>query len=331
MAVTPEMVERARAVDLFSYLSQTDPSILVRCSGDEYCTTEHDSLKISHGKWFWWSHGIGGKSALDYLIHVKQMNFITAVNTILGVTGVPPPKRNNREEKKVYPRLYLPPCNSECERVRQYLRGRGINDEVITDFIAEGMICEDSGNGYALFLGLDNEDKPRHCSVRATDGTSFKKDAAGSDKRFSFRSVSCDSSKPLRVFESVIDLMSFATLMKESGVEYKNENLLSLSGIYLPKAKLEESKVPVAMQRYLTEFPETQRIILHFDNDFTGRRCAAAMQVVLGKQYDVSYVPAPAGKDFNEFLQKKKGLISNEQYRKQEPREEVSREDRGNL
>ncbi len=34
------------------------------------------SLKISNGKWIWWSRGIGGRSALDYLIKVKGYSFL---------------------------------------------------------------------------------------------------------------------------------------------------------------------------------------------------------------------------------------------------------------
>ncbi len=50
------------------------------------CTREHDSLKISNGMWFWFSRGIGGKSALDYLIKVKGHTLPEAVNMINGRT-----------------------------------------------------------------------------------------------------------------------------------------------------------------------------------------------------------------------------------------------------
>ena len=45
---------------------------LVRVSGSTYCTREHDSLKIFNGKWHWFSRGIGGRNALDYLVKVKE-------------------------------------------------------------------------------------------------------------------------------------------------------------------------------------------------------------------------------------------------------------------
>ncbi len=51
-------------MDLLSYLQTYEPSNLQRVAGNVYCTREHDSLKISNGKWYWWSRGFGGVSAL---------------------------------------------------------------------------------------------------------------------------------------------------------------------------------------------------------------------------------------------------------------------------
>lgn len=63
----PAVIEQARQMDLLSYLRAYEPSNLKRVAGNVYCTSEHDSLKISNGKWYWWSRGFGGVSALDYL------------------------------------------------------------------------------------------------------------------------------------------------------------------------------------------------------------------------------------------------------------------------
>lgn len=56
----------------------------MRVGGNVYCTKEHDSLKISNGKWYWWSRGFGGVSALDYLIKVKDYDFVDAVAILAG-------------------------------------------------------------------------------------------------------------------------------------------------------------------------------------------------------------------------------------------------------
>lgn len=80
----PAVIEQARQMDLLSYLRAYEPNNLVRVGGSVYCTREHDSLKISNGKWFWWSRGIGGVYALDYLIKVKDYGFVEAVEALAG-------------------------------------------------------------------------------------------------------------------------------------------------------------------------------------------------------------------------------------------------------
>ena len=82
--VDPQTVEKAREMDLLTYLQNYEPNELVRLSDRTYCTRTHDSLKISNGKWMWWSRGFGGYSALDYLIKVKGLGFVQAVETIVG-------------------------------------------------------------------------------------------------------------------------------------------------------------------------------------------------------------------------------------------------------
>lgn len=71
-------MEQAKQMDLLTYLREYEPQELVRLSRREYTTRTHDSLKISNGLWMWWSHGIGGKTALEYLIKVKGLAFTEA-------------------------------------------------------------------------------------------------------------------------------------------------------------------------------------------------------------------------------------------------------------
>ncbi len=82
--VSPEAIRQAKQMDLLTYLQSYEPNELVKLSGNTYCTRQHDSLKISNGKWHWFSRGIGGRTALDYLIKVKDYSFSDAVETIIG-------------------------------------------------------------------------------------------------------------------------------------------------------------------------------------------------------------------------------------------------------
>lgn len=88
--VTPEQIAKAKEMDLLTYLQIFEPTELVKVSPNTYCTREHDSLKISNGKWCWHSRGIGGKNALKYLIEVKNIPFTEAVEIITGQAAVMP-------------------------------------------------------------------------------------------------------------------------------------------------------------------------------------------------------------------------------------------------
>ena len=106
----------------------------------------------------------------------------------------------------------------------------------------------------------------------------------------------------VHLFESAIDLLSYATLMKLDCEDYRNANLVSLAGVYSPREKIEESKVPIALDGFLKDNPQIKKIILHLDNDKAGRLAAKALQTILHNVYEVIDEPAPQGKDFNDFL-----------------------------
>ena len=101
---------------------------------------------------------------------------------------------------------------------------------------------------------------------------------------------------------------STATYLKCEGKDYRAENLLSLSGVYQPKKEISESKIPVALSTYLRENPQIKTIILHLDNDKTGRICTAALMELLKKDYKIVDDPPPVGKDVNDFLMSYLGL-----------------------
>ena len=130
--IAPEVITEAKRMDLLTYLRTYEPGELVRYSGNTYCTREHDSLKISNGKWMWWSRGIGGKSALDYLIKVKGLDFIEAVETIMGQCAVSAPVYEKENWSYENQPLLLPQKSPSNDVVTQYLFSRGIDYEIIS-------------------------------------------------------------------------------------------------------------------------------------------------------------------------------------------------------
>ena len=298
---SPETVEQARQIDLLTYLSIYEPENLVRITSNVYCTREHDSLKISNGKWYWWSRGFGGASALDYLIKVKDFHFADAVQLLTGEGSIraSPPKTQKKTEPKP---LYLPPKNATCSCVLWYLTGRGIDETIIRDCIKAGTIYESADYHNAVFVGKDEKGEPRFATCRGTKGSSFKRDASGSDKRFSFRLVADGACTSLHLFEAAIDLLSYATYLKCKNRDYQKENLLSLAGVYQPKKDIKSSKVPVALREFLKKNTQIKTIFLHLDNDKAGRLSTKALTELLKNEYEIVDAPPPIGKDVNDFL-----------------------------
>ena len=299
--IAPEVIEQARQMDLLTYLQRYEPGSLKRVAGNVYCTKEHDSLKISNGKWYWWSRGFGGISALDYLIKVKDYDFIKAVETLTGQTAADWTPLSASPIKKESKILLLPPKNKNCDRVTEYLFKRGIDYLLIQECIANGILFESADYHNAIFIGKDEKGTPRYAACRSIAG-SFKRDVAGSDKRYSFRLSPKEPSTSMHLFEAAIDLLSYATYLKCEGKDYHKTNLLSLSGVYQPKKDIKDSKLPIALTTFLQANPQIQTIHLHLDNDKAGRLCTAALKELLQKQYQIVDSPPSVGKDYNDFL-----------------------------
>ena len=304
--IAPEVIQEAKQMDLLTYLKNYEPYELVRFSGNVYTTKTHDSLKISNGKWMWWSRGIGGRSALDYLIKVKGYAFLDAVQMIAGQAAIEPPV-SPPAEKSIEKKLLLPKPNRCHTKVVSYLKERGIDADIIQFCIQSGQIYESESYHNAVFIGRDREGNPRYAALRGI-GTDFIGDANGSDKNYSFSIPAVGDSGIVHLFESAIDLLSYATLQKMEGQDWREEHLLSLAGVYQPARELGRSKVPAALTQFLKDYPDIQKIGLHLDNDQAGRLAAKAIQTVLPGMYQTLDQPPPQGKDYNDCLCIKRGI-----------------------
>ena len=154
-----------------------------------------------------------------------------------------------------------------------------------------------------LFLyGYNEKNEAKFACVRATNETRYMHDCKGSSKQYSFKLLSENDKHSLHLFESAIDLLSYATLNKLENKEWYKDNLLSLAGVYQPAKKIDESKIPLALNYYLNQNQNIKKIVLHFDNDSAGRIASMALKTILPKQYEVVDDPPKVGKDFNDFL-----------------------------
>jgi len=278
--VSRERLEKAKQMDLLTYLQSYEPYELVKLSGNVYSTKTHDSLKISNGKWCWWSRNIGGRSALDYLIKVKGMTLADAVMLIDGrIADIPATIIRQNSEKSAD--FYLPKRNENNEKVKSYLKGRGIHSVIIDYCLKTERLYEEKRFQNAVFVGFDTEKNPRYACVRGTKGKRFMGEVSGSDKHFSFAISSKEKNNTLHLFESAIDLLSFATLELLEGKDYLLENKLSLAGIYQPRKDVKDTNIPMALEQFLSDHPYIKNIKLHLDND------TKALMVALQNVFEV--------------------------------------------
>lgn len=301
---TSAQISKAKEIDLLTYLQNTNPDELVYESRNTYHTKTHDSLKINNGMWYWFSRGIGGKTALEYLIQVEEYTFTEAVGYLLNQKGLEK-KTNNSSlltEKEKTDKLNLPIKACDNNRVISYLSSRGISKNIINNCIDKGLIYQESGRNNVVFVGYDNNNQARYAGVRGTNSSRFMHDAEGSDKNYSFKLTSNDIKNSVHLFESVIDLLSYATLIEMKKGNYKEYNLLSLAGIYKPARDIKESKTPSTLSNYLKDNPNIKKIFIHFDNDEAGRLATKGVQYSLSDSYEIIDAPPKNGKDVNDFL-----------------------------
>ena len=240
-----------------------------------------------------------------YLIKVQGFSFTQAVEALVGQNFSPLPYPPQAKPKEREPRKLLLPQASRCAtRVVSYLHGRGIDRDLIDYCIRTGRLYESQPYHNVVFVGYDLKGQPRYAALRGIVGN-FKGEATGSDKRYSFSIAENPSATSIHLFESAIDLLSYATLQNMRDWDWRQDNLLSLAGVFKQKRR---GVVPLALSQYLQDHPGTNTIYLHLDNDKVGRDAATGIVEGLGNEYTVVDRPPPYGKDVNELLQRKLGL-----------------------
>ena len=298
-----EEIEKARKMDLYTYLRLYEPEELVRVNSREFCTRTHDSLKISNGMWMWWSRGIGGLSALDYLIKVRGKPFKEAVRILSEMKATEPSfllPQSSKAKPVSSKRLLLPDESENNDDAIRYLEGRGIDSEIIDFCIQNHLLYQSEPYHNCIFLGFDEKGETKYAFYRSVTKERGMGEASGSDKRYSFRLG--DNPERIHVFEGVLDLLSYATISKMRGEGWKNEALISLGGVYASSHGHEQKKLPAALQHYLENHPETKTICLHLDNDFAGRKATEFISRELKERYRIRDEPPSHFKDYNDYL-----------------------------
>lgn len=123
-----------------SFLLRHQPEQFKRVGRTEYAHCGHDSLKVSsNGKWNWHSRGVGGTTAVQYLIKVEGYDFVRAVQIVCADAPFlsSPPVIGEKNSG------FALPLRGDSFKAYQYLAGRGICDEVLAFCFHTGRVyCE---------------------------------------------------------------------------------------------------------------------------------------------------------------------------------------------
>lgn len=285
--IPPDLLKQAKKIDLVTYFRTYMPYELVKASNNEYTTKTHDSLRMSNGLWNWCSRGFGGRNAIDFIQKTENMSFNDAANYVIEKMKIQTPIFVVQEQKSKERHLILPEKNVTSDKAKLYLKSRGIDEEIINKCIKKHLIYEEKHYHNVVFVGYDELGNAKYAGCRATNESKFKADATGSDKMYSFRLESEEKTNKLFIFEGAIDLLSYATLFKLYGQKYEDKTLIALAGVYQPSSKIEDSKIPIAIQNYLQKHPEITQNYLCLDNDEAGRNATKALQTALPKKYEI--------------------------------------------
>jgi hypothetical protein len=300
--ISKEEIAAAREVDLLTYLQEHEPHELVRSTHGEYRTVTHGSLVISGGAWFWHRGGFGAYSALDYLIKIRGMGFIEAVESVCGIRASPPVPSlavKRKAQAKEVKNLILPPSVKYPTRLLSYLQSRGIHAGAIKRCLDAGVLYEGrytlkgTGNieAVCVFVGMDENGTARYGCMRGIN-SDLKRDCSGSDKKTGFElSLNDPDCSALAAFESPIDALSHLCLYPD-----RECHRLSLGGTS-----------NAALTSYLEMNPQTNHVSLCLDADEAGQTAAQKIRAFLEKDGRFTHItvtidPPAQGKDYNEAL-----------------------------
>lgn len=301
--VSKEQIAAAKRMTAIEFLRRYRPNDLVKSTAHgEYELQSHSSFKINgeSSVWHWKSRGIGGRSALDYLIKVENVSFVDAVKQLCDEAPDFIPQSHDKVERR-RPVFSLPPAAPSTVNIEDYLLGRGISREVIQLCIRQGSLYESLPYHNCVFVGRDAEGTPKYAALRGIydhSGKPFKMEQAGSQKQYGFCIPPSTPSSKLAVFESAIDAMAELSLTGE------DKWRLSLGGIYAPEGG-SDIHPPAALEEFLARHPQVKRIEFCLDNDPPGRTAAAALARLYGGQYQAAVrLPPIEGGDYGDLAKR---------------------------
>ena len=297
--VSKTQIQNARKIGVLDYFQICMPHELIKVSAHDFRTKTHSSLVISdNGLFHWYRAGVGGNNAIDYLLKVEKMDFVSAVRLLNEITpthsSLQPVSHQSTAPSPAKP--FVPPARDRTsETIQAYLYCRGISGKVFRFCRNAGTVYQTTRGGYknCVFLGLDSQGTPRSAFTRSCQGT-WRGDIAGSQKKYGFLiPAEAEDCSTVAIFEAPIDAMSGASL-----TQYQQQKPWR-SQFYLAMGGLNHQSVDY----FLENHPQIKNVHLCLDNDTPGRDFSKRLlESLSARGYTVTDCPPIIGKDYNEQL-----------------------------
>ena len=281
---TKEQRELARRTDLANFLISRGEK--VKKSGSEYEWLDGSQKVTIRGHLWYHQYKLKGGDAVDFVRRFYNKNYAEAVEMLLNNCGgqiitSPPIEKSHKP-------FELPPRNDRMSRVFPYLLlTRGIDKDVLYEFVWRKMIYESSDFHNAVFVGYDSNGKPRHAHKRGTvTSNPYKGNVAGSQPEYSFHFNG--TSEKLFLFEAPIDMLSYISMHKENWKSHSYAASCSVSDRVLFQC--------------LQDNPNIKNVFLCFDNDEAGQTANKRIAEKLNLMNIQNEILIPTHKDWNEDI-----------------------------
>ena len=284
ISFTKEQREQARRTDLANFL--IGQGVKVKKSGSEYEWLDGSQKVTIRGHLWYHQYEQKGGDAVGFVRRFYNKDYAEAVEMLLnGIGGQIITSPPIEKEHKLFE---LPPRNDRMSRVFSYLLlTRGIDKDVLFEFVRKKMIYESAYYHNAVFVGYDLNGILRHAHKRGTvTSNSYKGNVAGSQPEFSFHWHG--TSDKIFLFEAPIDMLSFISMHKEN---WKNHS-------YAASCSVSDR----VLFQCLKDNPNIKNVFLCFDNDEAGQTANKRIADKLNSMNIKSEIFIPIHKDWNEDL-----------------------------
>lgn len=281
---TKEQREQARRTDLANFLISHGEK--VKKSGSEYEWLDGSQKVTIRGHLWYHQYEQKGGDAVDFIRRFYNKDYTEAVQMLLNnCDGQIVNLQTTEREQKPF---ILPPRNDRMSRVFSYLLlTRGIDKDVLFEFVKNKMIYESAYYHNAVFVGYDSSGKPRHAHKRGTvTSNPYKGNVAGSQPEYSF--YFNGTSGKIFLFEAPIDMLSYISMHKENWKEHSYAASCSVSDRVLFQC--------------LKDNPNIKNVFLCFDNDEAGQTANKRIADKLNSMNIKSEILIPIHKDWNEDI-----------------------------